>query len=232
MRISDWSSDVCSSDLDGYTREDVDNFAVESQRRAAESWEEGRFKGAIVPVKDRIGEVVLDHDEHMRPGTTLESLAKLKPAFEGFGKGGFEAVAKDRYPEIEELRYVHHGGNSSGVVDGAGLVLVGSKQFGEKAGLKPRARIRAYANIGSEPTIMLTAPAAVSQKALKVAGMAKEDIDLFELNEAFASVVLRYMRDMEVPHDKINVNGGAIRSEEHTSELQSLMRNSYSVFCL
>ncbi|HEY9578981.1 MAG TPA: acetyl-CoA C-acetyltransferase [Rhizorhapis sp.] len=196
--------------LDGYTREDVDNFAVESQRRAAESWEEGRFKGAIVPVKDRIGEVVLDHDEHMRPGTTLESLAKLKPAFEGFGKGGFEAVAKDRYPEIEELRYVHHGGNSSGVVDGAGLVLVGSKQFGEKAGLKPRARIRAYANIGSEPTIMLTAPAAVSQKALKVAGMAKEDIDLFELNEAFASVVLRYMRDMEVPHDKINVNGGAI----------------------
>src|SRR3546814_20292454 len=122
--------------LDGYTREDVDNFAVESQRRAAESWEEGRFKGAIVPVKDRIGEVVLDHDEHMRPGTTLESLAKLKPAFEGFGKGGFEAVAKDRYPEIEELRYVHHGGNSSGVVDGAGLVLVGCKQFGEKAGLK------------------------------------------------------------------------------------------------
>src|SRR3546814_7157929 len=147
----------------------------------------------------------------MRPGTTLESLAKLKPAFEGFGKGGFEAVAKDRYPEIEELRYVHHGGNSSGVVDGAGLVLVGSKQFGEKAGLKPRARIRAYANIGSGPTIMLTAPAAVSHKARTVAGMAKEDIDLFELHEALESVVLRYMRDMEVPHDKLNVDRKSTR---------------------
>src|SRR3546814_10938998 len=135
----------------------------------------------------------------MRPGTTLESLAKLKPAFEGFGKGGFEAVAKDRYPEIEELRYVHHGGNSSGVVDGAGLVLVGSKQFGEKAGLKPRASIRAYANIGSEPTIMLTAPAAVSQKALKVAGMATEDIDLLELHEDFGGVVLCYTPSGRAP---------------------------------
>ncbi|WP_380879716.1 acetyl-CoA acetyltransferase [Sphingomonas sp. DBB INV C78] len=196
--------------LDGYSREDVDAYALESQRRAAESWQEGRFKGAIVPVKDRIGEVLLDHDEHMRPGTTMESLASLKAAFEGFGKAGFEAVAKARYPEIEELRYVHHGGNSSGIVDGAGLVLVGSKAFGEKAGLKPRARIRAYANIGSEPTIMLTAPAAVSEKALRTAGMGKDDIDLYELNEAFASVVLRYMRAMDIPHDKINVNGGAI----------------------
>ncbi|ARS26900.1 acetyl-CoA C-acetyltransferase [Sphingomonas sp. KC8] len=196
--------------LDGYSREDVDAYALESQRRAAESWQEGRFKGAIVPVKDRIGEVLLDHDEHMRPGTTMESLASLKAAFEGFGKAGFEAVAKARYPEIEELRYVHHGGNSSGIVDGAGLVLVGSKAFGEKADLKPRARIRAYANIGSEPTIMLTAPAAVSEKALRTAGMSKDDIDLYELNEAFASVVLRYMRAMDIPHDKINVNGGAI----------------------
>lgn len=196
--------------LDGYSREDVDAYALESQRRAAESWQEGRFKGAIVPVKDRIGEVLLDHDEHMRPGTTMESLSSLKAAFEGFGKAGFEAVAKARYPEIEELRYVHHGGNSSGIVDGAGLVLVGSKAFGEKAGLKPRARIRAYANIGSEPTIMLTAPAAVSEKALRTAGMGKDDIDLYELNEAFASVVLRYMRAMDIPHDKINVNGGAI----------------------
>jgi acetyl-CoA C-acetyltransferase len=134
----------------------------------------------------------------------------LKPAFEGFGKAGFEAVAKDRYPEIEELNYVHHGGNSSGIVDGAGLVLVGSKAFGEKAGLKARAKIRSYANIGSEPTIMLTAPGAVSEKALKAAGMSKEDIDLYELNEAFASVVLRYMRQLNIPHDKINVNGGAI----------------------
>ncbi|TVV77165.1 acetyl-CoA C-acetyltransferase [Sphingomonas solaris] len=196
--------------LDGYSRTDVDNFAVESQYRAAAAWAEGRFKRSIVPVKDVMGEVLLDHDEHMRPGTTVESMAKLKPAFEGFGKGGFEAVAKARYPEIEELNYVHHGGNSSGIVDGSGIVLVGSKEFGVKAGLKPRGRIRSYANIGSEPTIMLTAPAAVSEKALKAGGMTKDDIDLWELNEAFASVVLRYMRDMNIPHDKINVNGGAI----------------------
>jgi len=196
--------------LDGYSREDVDAFAVESQNRAAKAWEEGRFRKSIVPMKDVLGEVVLDHDEHMRPGTTLESLAKLKPAFEGFGKAGFEAVAKARYPEIEELNYVHHGGNSSGIVDGSGIVLVGSKAFGEKAGLKPRARIRSYANIGSEPTIMLTAPAAVSEKALKAGGMTKDDIDLWELNEAFASVVMRFMRQMDIPHDKINVNGGAI----------------------
>ena len=196
--------------LDGHTREDVDSFAVESQKRAAKSWDDGRFKGAIVPMKDVMGEVLLDRDEHMRPTTTLESLAALKPAFEGFGKGGFAAVAKDRYPQIEELSYVHHGGNSSGIVDGAGIVLVGSKAFGEKSGMKPRARIRAYANIGSEPTIMLTAPAAVSDKALKAAGMSRGDIDLYELNEAFASVVLRYMEVMNIPHDKINVNGGAI----------------------
>ena len=196
--------------LDGYSREDVDSFAVESQNRAAKAWAEGRFKRSIVPVKDVLGEVVLDHDEHMRPGTTVEGLAKLKPAFEGFGKAGFEAVAKARYPEVEELSYVHHGGNSSGVVDGSGIVLVGSKDFGEKAGLKPRGRIRSYANIGSEPTIMLTAPAAVSEKALKAGGMTKGDIDLWELNEAFASVVMRFMDQMDVPHDKINVNGGAI----------------------
>jgi acetyl-CoA C-acetyltransferase len=137
-------------------------------------------------------------------------MAKLKPAFEGFGKGGFEAVAKARYPEIEALNYVHHGGNSSGIVDGSGLVLVGSKEFGERAGLKPRARVRAYANIGSEPMIMLTAPTAVSEKALKNGGMTKADIDLWELNEAFASVVMRYQREMDIPDDRINVNGGAI----------------------
>ena len=196
--------------LDGYSRADVDGYAVESQNRAAAAWQEGRFKNSIVPVKDVLGEVILDHDEHMRPGTTIESMAKLKPAFEGFGKGGFEAVAKARYPEIEELNYVHHGGNSSGIVDGSGIVLVGSKAFGDKAGLKPRGKIRSYANIGSEPTIMLTAPAAVSMKALKAGGMTKGDIDLWELNEAFASVVMRYMRDLEIPHDRINVNGGAI----------------------
>ncbi|WP_404476598.1 acetyl-CoA C-acetyltransferase [Novosphingobium sp. BL-52-GroH] len=196
--------------LDGYTRQDVDAFAVESQRKAANAWQNGYFKKSVVPVKDILGNVLLDHDEHMRPTTTLESLAKLKPAFEGFGKAGFDAVAKARYPEIEDIAYVHHGGNSSGIVDGSGLVLVGSLEFGEKAGLKPRGRIRSYANIGSEPTIMLTAPAAVSRKALKAGGMTANDIDLWELNEAFASVVLRYQRDMDVPDDRINVNGGAI----------------------
>lgn len=196
--------------LDGFTRDDVDGFAVESQRRAAQSWAEGRFKNAVVPITDAIGEVLLDHDEHMRPATTLESLAKLKPAFTAQGKTGFEAVAKARYPEIEELSYVHHGGNSSGIVDGSGIVLVGSQEFGERAGLKPRARIRAYASMGSEPTIMLTAPADVTKKALKNAGMELGDIDLFELNEAFASVVLRYMKVLGLPHDKVNVCGGAI----------------------
>jgi acetyl-CoA C-acetyltransferase len=196
--------------LDGFSREDVDRFAVESQRKASQAWENGYFKNSIVPVKDILGEVLLDHDEHMRPGTTVESLAKLKPAFAGYGKGGFEAVAKAKYPQIEELNYVHHGGNSSGIVDGSGMVLVGSKEFGERAGLKPRARIRAYANIGSEPTIMLTAPGACSEKALKNAGMNRGDIDLWELNEAFASVVMRFQREMGVPDDKINVNGGAI----------------------
>ncbi|MBB3982737.1 acetyl-CoA C-acetyltransferase [Sphingobium fontiphilum] len=196
--------------LDGFSREDVDRFAVESQRKAANAWENGYFKKSIVPIRDVLGEVLLDHDEHMRPGTTVESLAKLKPAFEGFGKGGFEAVAKAKYPQIEQLDYVHHGGNSSGIVDGAGIVLVGSKAFGERAGLKPRGRMRAYANIGSEPTIMLTAPAACSDKALKNAGMERKDIDLWELNEAFASVVMRFQNVMDIPDDKINVNGGAI----------------------
>jgi acetyl-CoA C-acetyltransferase len=196
--------------LDGFSREDVDAFAVGSQRKAANAWNNGYFRKSVVPVKDILGEVLLDHDEHMRPDTTLESMAKLKPAFEGFGKGGFDAVARERYPEIEELNYVHHGGNSSGIVDGAGIVLVGSKEFGERSGLKPRARIRAYANIGSEPTIMLTAPAACSDKALKNAGMSRKDIDLWELNEAFASVVMRFQNVMDIPDDQINVNGGAI----------------------
>ena len=145
-----------------------------------------------------------------RPGTTVESLGKLKAAFEGLGKGGFENVAKARYPEIEELSYVHHGGNSSGIVDGSGIVMIGSKEFGERAGMKPRARVVSYASMGSEPTIMLTAPADVTKKALKNAGMEVGDIDLFELNEAFASVVLRYMKLLNIPHDQINVCGGAI----------------------
>jgi len=196
--------------LDGHTRVDVDGFAVESQRRAAIAWTEGRFARSVVPVRDVLGEVLLAQDEHMRPGTTLEGLAKLAPSFEALGKSGFEAVAKARYPQVESLRYVHHGGNSSGIVDGAGLVLVGSAEFGKAAALRPRARIRAYANIGSEPTIMLTAPAAVAQKALRAARMSPKDIDLWELNEAFASVVLRFQRVMDIPNERLNVNGGAI----------------------
>jgi acetyl-CoA C-acetyltransferase len=196
--------------LEGYTREDVDGYAVESQRRAAKSWDDGHFSRSIVPVRDVMGEVLLDHDEFRRPGTTLESLSSLKPAFPGMAALGFERVVKERYPEIEELNHVHTGGNSSGIVDGAGIVMLGNEEFGKAAGLKPRARIRAWASIGSEPTIMLTAPVAVAEKALKNAGMNKDDIDLYELNEAFASVVLRFMDRMEVDHAKTNVAGGAI----------------------
>ncbi len=196
--------------LDGFTREDVDAYAAESQRRAAAAWKDKRFEKSIVPVTDVLGDVVLSHDEHMRPETTVESLGKLKAAFPAMAEMGFDAVASGRYPEIEVLQHVHTGGNSSGIVDGSGAVLVGSKEFGEMAGLKPRAKIRGFASIGSEPTIMLTAPAAVTNKALKNVGMSKEDIDLFELNEAFASVVLRYMRALDIDHDKVNVNGGAI----------------------
>ena len=197
--------------LDGYTRADVDAFAVESQRRAAAAWAEGRFAKSILPVKDVLGRVVADRDEHMRPDTTLESLASLKPAFATMGEqAGFDAVAQMRYPQVESIEHVHTAANSSGIVDGAAGVLVGSKRFGGKAGLKPRARIRAFTSIGSEPTIMLTGPALVTQKLLKRAGMSVQDIDLFEVNEAFASVVMRFMRAMGVPHDKVNVNGGAI----------------------
>ncbi|WP_348675189.1 acetyl-CoA C-acetyltransferase [uncultured Abyssibacter sp.] len=197
--------------LDGYGREDVDAFAVESQRRATVAWEEGRFSKSIMPVKDVIGQTVLDRDEHIRSGTTVESLGQLKPSFAMIGQhGGFDAVAMQRYPQVEAIEHVHTAGNSSGIVDGACGVLVGTRAFGEKAGLKPRARIRACAAIGSEPCIMLTGPAAVSDKALAQAGMDVSDIDLFEVNEAFASVVLRFMNAMEVSHDKVNVNGGAI----------------------
>jgi acetyl-CoA C-acetyltransferase len=196
--------------LDGYSRTDVDTFAAESQRRAAQAWDEGRFAKSIVPVKDVMGEVVLDHDEHRRPATTVESLASLKPAFPATAKLGYARIAKERYPQIEEIDHVHTGGNSSGIVDGSGLVLLGNADFGKAAGLKPRARLRGWAVIGSEPTIMLTAPVAVAEKALKNAGMTKDEIDLWELNEAFASVVLRFMDRMDVDHAKTNVNGGAI----------------------
>ncbi|MBX3509554.1 MAG: acetyl-CoA C-acetyltransferase [Hyphomonadaceae bacterium] len=196
--------------IEGYSREQVDAFALESQRRAAKAWDEGRFTKSIVPVKDVMGEVILDHDEYRRPGTTMEGLASLKPAFPAVAAMGYGRVARERYPEIEDLRHVHTGGNSSGIVDGAAGVLLGNASFGKAAGLKPRARIRAWASIGSEPTIMLTAPVEVAKKALRNAGMKKEDIDLFELNEAFASVVMRFMDKMEVDHGRMNVNGGAI----------------------
>ncbi|CAH1652877.1 MAG: acetyl-CoA C-acetyltransferase [Chelatococcus sp.] len=197
--------------IDGFSRTDVDSYAVESQRRAAEAWREGRFARSVVPVRDVLGDVLLDHDEHMRPGTTLEQLAALKPAFTALGeKAGFDLVGMQKYPELAAVNHVHTGGNSSGIVDGAAAVLVGSKAFGERAGLKPRARVRAFTSIGSEPTIMLTAPAEVTRKCLSRAGMNVSDIDLFELNEAFASVVLRFMARLELDHAKVNVNGGAI----------------------
>jgi acetyl-CoA C-acetyltransferase len=195
----------------GISREDCDAYALESQRRAAEAWEAGRFARSILPVRDRLGQVVLDHDEHMRPDTTLEGLAGLKAAFEIPGQqAGFDAVAIQRYPDVERIHHVHTGGNSSGIVDGAAAVLVASKRMAEHLGLKPRARVRAFASVGSEPTIMLTGPAPSAQKALERAKMKRSDIDLFELNEAFASVVLRFMQQLEVPHEQINVNGGAI----------------------
>jgi acetyl-CoA C-acetyltransferase len=195
----------------GFSRDDVDAYAVESQKRAAKSWEEGRFKNSVMAVKDVNGLTILAKDEHMRPSTTMQTLAALQPSFVQMGEmAGFDAVAVQRYPEVEAINHVHTPGNSSGIVDGAAAVLVGSKEAGKAAGLKPRARIKAFANIGSEPAIMLTGPIPVSEKVLKKAGMALGDIDLFELNEAFASVVLRYMQAFDIPHDKINVNGGAI----------------------
>jgi len=194
----------------GFSRDDVDAFAVESQRRAAQAWKEGRFAKSIVPVKDQMGGIRLDHDEHMRPDADMQSLAGLNPSFAGMGAMGFDEVIKQRYPELESINHVHHAGNSSGIVDGASAVLFGSKEMGEALGLKPRARVKAMASIGSEPGIMLTGPTYVSQKALKKAGMNPEDIDLYELNEAFASVVLLMMQNLNIPHDKMNVNGGAI----------------------
>jgi acetyl-CoA C-acetyltransferase len=197
--------------LDGFSRDDVDAYAVESQKRAANAWKNSYFKNSVVPVKDILGQTILDHDEHMRADASMQSLASLKPAFEQLGEfAGFDSVAIQRYPQVEKLNHVHHAGNSSGIVDGAAAVLLGTKEAGSSAGLKPRARIRAFASIGSEPCIMLTGPALVTEKVLKRAGMTVDDIDLFELNEAFASVVLRFMKVLNIPHEKTNVNGGAI----------------------
>lgn len=196
---------------DGFSRDDVDAYAVESQRRAAEAWDDGRFAGSVAPVTDENGAIILDRDEHVRPDTDMQALAALNPAFDRMGRDmGFDSVILQRYPEVERIEHVHHAGNSSGIVDGAAAVLVGSGESGAALGLKPRARVRGFGSIGSEPGIMLTGPAPVTRKVLARGGMETGDIDLYELNEAFAAVVLLYMRNLGVPHDRINVNGGAI----------------------
>ena len=204
------SADLIAT-LHGYSRQDLDAYAVSSQQRAAQAWAEGRFARSVMPVKDILGVTLLDRDETVRGSTTLELLGALKPAFAEMGeKYGADGVALLRYPEVERIEHRHTAGNSSGIVDGAAAVLVGNAAFGRKTGLKPRARIRSFASIGTEPTIMLTGPTPATQRALKLARMSAGDIELFELNEAFASVVLRFMEALSIPHDKINVNGGAI----------------------
>jgi len=203
------SADLIASKY-GFSRDDVDAYAVESQKRASHARDKGYFDNSIVPIKDNLGEVLLDHDECIRTGTSMEDLAKLNPAFIQMGQFGFNSVAIQRYPEVEKIEHVHHAGNSSVIVDGASAVLVGTKEIGEELGLTPRARIVGFASIGSEPTIMLTGPAPSAEKVLKRCGMNKDDIDLFELNEAFAVVVLLYMQQMDIDHEQINVNGGAI----------------------
>ncbi|MGH3526186.1 MAG: acetyl-CoA C-acetyltransferase, partial [Pseudonocardiaceae bacterium] len=204
------SADLIAT-IEGFTRHDVDSYAVESQHRAAKAWSNGYFQRSVVPVRDRIGTVILERDEHLRPDTTMAALGALTPSFAAIGEqAGFDAVALQRYHWVERIEHVHHAGNSSGIVDGAALVLVGSEQVGRDLGLTPRARIVAGAVTGEEPTIMLTGPAPATRKALAKAGMTMDQIDLVEVNEAFAAVVLRFMREMDVPHDKLNVNGGAI----------------------
>jgi acetyl-CoA C-acetyltransferase len=204
------SADLIAT-LHGHRREDVDGFAVESQQRAAFAWEAGYFKRSIVPVKDIIGVTLLEKDEHMRPGTTVADLASLAPAFQQMGESfGFDAVAMQRYPEVDKIEHVHHAGNSSGIVDGASAVLIGSKAAGKKLGMKPRARVVTSVSIGSEPCIMLTGPSIAAKKALARAKMKVSDIDLFEINEAFASVCLLFMQEMGIDAAKTNVNGGAI----------------------
>ncbi|HMZ86583.1 MAG TPA: acetyl-CoA C-acetyltransferase [Giesbergeria sp.] len=203
------SADLIAT-LEGFGRQDLDAFAAESHRRAAQAQAEGRFARSIVPVKDINGMVMLDRDETVRPGTSVESLAKLNPSFEMMGSMGFDSTALDKYTTIEKIHHHHHAGNSSGIVDGAALMLLGSKAAGEKAGLKPRAKVRMCAVIGSEPTIMLTGPTPAVRKALAKAGMAVSDIDLWEVNEAFATVPMKTARDLGVSLDRVNVNGGAI----------------------
>ena len=197
--------------IEGFSREDVDAYAARSQERAAAAWSGGYFAKSVVPVRDQNGLLILDHDEHMRPGSTVESLGKLRTAFDGIGSmGGFDDVALQKYHWIEKINHVHTGGNSSGIVDGAALVLVGSEKAGTSQGLTPRARIVATATSGADATIMLTGPTPATRKVLDRAGLTVDDIDLFELNEAFASVVLKFQKDLNIPDEKLNVNGGAI----------------------
>ena len=195
----------------GFSRDDVDAYAVQSQQRAAKSWDEGRFNKSVVPVKDINGLTILAKDEHMRPTTTMQSLAQLQPSFAAMAAmAGFDAVAIQSHPEVEKVNYVHHAGNSSGIVDGASLIAIGNEKAGEINGLTPRARIVSTAVSGADPTIMLTGPTPATVRALKTAGLSVDDIDLWELNEAFAAVVLKWVKDLDLPMDKVNVNGGAI----------------------
>jgi acetyl-CoA C-acetyltransferase len=205
------SADIIATKY-GITRDDADAYAVESHKRAKRSWDEGRFDNSVVPVRDVIGMEILKHDETIRPGTDMQTLGALNPSFQGMGEmmPGFNKVALQKYPELERINHIHTAGNSSGIVDGAAGILVGNAEIGKKFGLKPRAKIRAMASVGSEPTIMLTGPEFVTKKVLERSGMTKSDIDLWELNEAFASVVLRYMQAMDLDHSEINVCGGAI----------------------
>lgn len=196
--------------IDGYSRHDVDTFAANSQAKAAAAQAAGRFDKSIIAVKDHVGVTILDKDEFIRAGTTAETLASLAPSFEMMGSMGFDAVALQKYPEVEKITHIHHAGNSSGIVDGAALVLIGSEAAGKKLGIKPRAKIIATALVGTDATIMLTGPAPAARKALEKAGLTIDDIDLFEVNEAFASVVMRFMTELNVPAEKVNVNGGSI----------------------
>ena len=205
------SADIIATEY-GFTRDQADALAVESQKRAAAAWQDGRFNGSVVPVTDINGLTILAHDEYMRPGTDMQSLGALKPSFKDMGEvmPGFDRIAMLKYPHLERIEHIHHAGNSSGIVDGAAAVLIGNKEFGEKYGLKPRARIRATAKIGTDPTIMLTGPVPVTEKILRDSGMNIADIDLFEVNEAFAAVVMRFMQAFDVDPAKVNVNGGSI----------------------
>lgn len=205
------SADIIATEY-GFSRDDADQLAIASQQRAAAAWKDGRFDKSVITIRDQNGLTILDRDEYMRPETDMQSLGSLNPAFQAMGEvmPGFDKIAMMKYPHLEKINHIHHAGNSSGIVDGAAAVLIGNKEFGEKYGLKPRARIRATAKIGTDPTIMLTGPVPVTEKILKDNGMTIGDIDLFEVNEAFASVVLRFMQAFDVDHDKVNVNGGAI----------------------